>query len=136
MFRRLFISLLILSTLTSDGTVNIAGYLIDLCQYDGADLDLIILDSGMPEKDLLEDIEDSDLLSSVVCCITYSDSSEEDNKNNYSFVLFSSEFNYNPYLYIPSIQWIGAKSSYSCVSKDISLYMSDLSPPAFRAHIA
>jgi len=46
MFRRLFISLLILSTLTSDGTVNIAGYLIDLYRYDGLEPDLVVLDGN------------------------------------------------------------------------------------------
>ncbi|GAE87110.1 hypothetical protein [Acetivibrio straminisolvens] len=129
MFRRLFISLLILSALTSDGTVNIAGYLIDLYQYDGIDPDLIILEGNMPEEVALEDTGGSDLLYPGACCITYSDSSEDDEKTKYSFVLFSSEYDYNAFLYIPSIQWMEANSLYFCVDEDISLYMSDLSPP-------
>lgn len=128
MFRRLFISLLILSALTSDGTVNIAGYLINLRLHDGMDLDLIILDIDERGKDVLEDIQDSDLISFGDCRLTCFEGSEDDGKNA-SSKFFCREYNYNIYLYIPSFQGIGVKNSNSCVSKDISLHMSDLSPP-------
>ncbi|HOM02252.1 MAG TPA: hypothetical protein PLH43_05420 [Acetivibrio sp.] len=129
MFRRLFISLLILSTLTSDGTVNIAGYLIDLYRYDGIDLDLIILDDSMPEKADLDSIEDTSPDSLGSSCIICADSSENDGKKSYSFAFLNREYDYTAFLYIPSVQWIGVNTSCSWDGNDISLYMSDLSPP-------
>jgi len=46
--------LLILSTLTSDGTVNIAGYLIDLYRYDGLEPDLVVLDGNLFKEAVCE----------------------------------------------------------------------------------
>jgi len=66
--------LLILSTLTSDGTVNIAGYLIDLYRYDGLEPDLVVLDGNLFKEAVCENAEDSELLSADAYCIICAES--------------------------------------------------------------
>ncbi|ABN52619.1 MAG TPA: hypothetical protein DEF39_02235 [Hungateiclostridium thermocellum] len=129
MFRRLFISLLILSTLTSDGTVNIAGYLIDLYRYDGLEPDLVVLDGNLFKEAVCENAEDSELLSADAYCIICAEKSKDDDKRSCGFKLFNNKYNYNAFLYKFPVQWIGENGSLFYASRDISLYMSDLSPP-------
>lgn len=129
MFRKLFISLLILSALTSDGSVNIAEYLINPHLYIDASLDLFIVDCepSLVEVNTLNDGKDVNGPAFFSNTFYKKYAFPEDNGHSIRPGALYGDYNFNLYISFP--QGFDVKESDSFVSKDIRLCMSDSSPP-------
>ncbi|NLP14173.1 MAG: hypothetical protein GX383_06850 [Clostridium sp.] len=130
MFKKLFLSLLILSALASEGQLNIAEYIINpqFCENLGLNnlMDCEVLPVNERVLSARKDAESTVLISDAN--FSKYTSLSEDNRDGIRPAVIGD---YNCYLnlYISYLQKFKTKGVDPFISKDICLHMSDLSPP-------
>lgn len=132
MLRKLFISLLILSALTSEGTVNLAEYVFSPHLYTDVGLDLLMIDNepSTSQVDAFkkgQDAKDNPTLLSDTVFIKYS-TLLDDTHNLKSWVVPGS-YKYDTDNCSHHSLGCDGYSLFSSRNKDIVLYKSDTSPP-------
>ncbi|HPD00081.1 MAG TPA: hypothetical protein PLA01_01875 [Acetivibrio sp.] len=131
MFKKLFLSLLILSALTTEGSLNISEYIITPLLFENLGLNnftdcevLPVNERVLPERKGTE----GPVLISDANFSKYPTLPEEDNRGGIRPAVTDS-YNCCTDLSVSYFRRLEAEGADSFINKDISLHMSDLSPP-------
>jgi hypothetical protein len=127
MFKKLFLSLLILSALTTEGSLNISEYIINPLLCENLGLTNIMDCEALPVNERVLPERKGAVLISDANFSKYP-TLPEDNRDGIRAAV-TGGYNCCTDLYVSYFRRLEAEGVEPFISKDISLHMSDLSPP-------